>query len=171
MRMWRLFSIVGMSALLCACSSSRFAPCPFPGAIPAQPTGNRTNLSPYGLEGLNCFYRLTIKELDNSSQEVKATVAKSVIEKDISKKNELLSPTSWFTNYELDEYPFHVYVFRVENQTTFQSLTQGGEYYFESIPTSPLLKLCDDKCLENRKMLINQHYQINADKLKPTVMP
>lgn len=172
MRIWRSLSIVGISALLYACSSNMFAPCPFPGAVPVQAPGDKTNPSPGSIERLNCLYRLTIKELDHNSQEIRATVAKSVVEEAIDKRSEFFSPGSWFTKYRIDEYPFHVFAFRVADQKTFNKLTVGAEYDFENIADTPLLKLCDDICLQDRQVLIKRHYEsVDNNKLKLNILP
>ncbi len=161
---WRWLAVVGVSVLMSACAEM-FPPCASPGAVTVRAPGDTINVSPGGMKDMNCLYRLNIKEVDKDSAEIKATVAKSVVEENRNRINDYLSrqlfSTTWFTDYSLDDYPFHVYAFRLKDKGMINQLKVGNDFDFENVPNTHYLELCGDTCKNNRKKVCIAHYNPN----------
>ena len=114
------------------------------------------------MTGRNCLYRLTLKDVDKGSADIKATVAKSVVEGNRNRINDYVSrqlfSTTWFTDYGLDDYPYHVYAFRLKDKDVINQLKVGNDYDFENVPNTHFLELCGDNCKENRLKACLTHY-------------
>jgi hypothetical protein len=110
------------------------------------------------------LYRLTIKELDKGSGEIKATVAETVVDQNRDRENQYFGrqvfSTDWFTDYRVKDYPFHVYAFRLQDQNDLGKLTvREIPYDFENVPDTHYLRLCEKNCKDDRQRLIDKHYK------------
>jgi hypothetical protein len=102
------------------------------------------------------------------SNVIRATVAKSALEGNSNRINDYLSrqlfSTSWFTDFNINNYHPIVYAFHPDGgMNTLSQLDVGKEYYFVGIEDSFYLKLCDKECMETREKIIKNYYE---DKMK-----
>jgi len=112
----RFLLFISCSTLLGGCLSPgllEFRPCGDPGHI-----GNKT-----------CYYHLTIIK-KGTDPIVVAQVSKSVIQQ--NKENTAKLHWWEFSNFQVDNYPFHQYTFSVASG--FNGLVVGQDAWFESVP-------------------------------------
>jgi hypothetical protein len=138
-----------------------FSPCAFPGAMTVRAPGD-SNTSPGGFPETNCLYRLTIKNVNLESGEVKATVAESVIEGNSNRRKHYFSrqlfSTDIFTDFDTKNYPPHVYAFQLQDKNLASQLVVNRDYDFENVPDTHFLKLCNDTCMEERAKQCRKYY-------------
>jgi hypothetical protein len=128
-------------------------------SVPPVSYGNKL----VGGTSSNCLYGLDIKGVDPQSGEVRATVAEAEVDRNRNRMNDYFSrqlfSTSWFTDFSKEDFPFHVYAFKVEDKNDLNRFKEGDkDVNFESVPNTHLLRFCDATCLSKRAESCRQHY-------------
>jgi hypothetical protein len=148
-----------------------FSPCAHPGAMSVLPASG-AKISPNELMGgpsQNCLYGLDIKSINKESGEVKATVAEAEIDRNRNRMNDYFSrqlfSTSWFTDFKKEDFPLHVYAFKVQNTDDLNHIREGDrDITFEGIPGTHFLSLCGEACIARRQEQCREYYSKETGK-------